>query len=695
MNMKAKEIDWTKYPQDRKDLYDYCRSLGYDERTAAVLALYIFGRTRSDHLRIDQIYEQLTGEAADVPNGNNMNGYRGSYAGMPTGHGSSGNPLSSVRTGYRAAERMQGAKADSMPSYAAEPKKNQSIFDRLFSGGLADGVRSSSRGRKSKDFKASGPGKSASLNLPGKSSAPMPSGPMPSGYRYSDSMPVPPASMPLASAPMPSASMTSGFMPTGFDFPATDEYEQIEEKGLRDVRNHMTSTFRMTTNTASAGIIFNQLRENRRIDRNMVRIEEMLNYFRYKSVVPDTEKFRISCELMPAAQDGTAGQKKLLYINVQGKEEVRQGQNIVLLLDVSGSMSINTDQVQAMVATIISKLKAGDKISLVTYSSRDEVILRGFRINDENDRIKAIERFLGVQIYGYTNGSAGIEQAYKIGKEEYIEGGNNQVILITDGDLNFGITDKGGLTELIEEKKKSNLFLSVIGTGLSNYKDDKLEVLSKHGNGVYRVVNNLADVKKCIDTEYASLVNVIAKDVKAQVEFNPEVVESFRLLGFENRELDHEDFVNDKVISEPFGSGGYGVALYELVLRDGSKPVESGFKYVKVVTTGSTDLGTVKVRYKEPLEDTSTEIEYVIRSADDSYTDNIKLAYVVYVCAEKLRGSDKIGEKEILLATKFSDELGAEIREMNKDDYYKLPEILRRSPGELNVGIRSRDRFVW
>ena len=472
--------------------------------------------------------------------------------------------------------------------------------------------------------------------------------------------------------------------------PATDEYEPIEEKGFRNVADQMTSTFRMTTNTASAGILFNQLREDRRIDRSMVRIEEMLAYFRYKSVLPDAGKFRISCELMPVAE-----RRKLLYINVQDKEEVKQGQNIVLLLDVSGSMSSNTVQVQAMVATILSKLKEGDKISLVTYSTRDEVVLNGMEIRSEEDRIRALEEFLGVEIYGYTNGSAGIEKAYEIGRAEFIEGGNNQVILITDGDLNFGITDKGGLAELIEEKKKSDLFLSVIGTGLYNYKDDKLETLCKHGNGVYRVVNNLADVKKSVNAGYASLVNVIAKDVKAQVEFNPEVVESFRLLGYENREIGREDFVNDKVISEPFGSGGYGVALYELVLRDGRGPVESGYRYAKVVTTGSEELGIVKVRYKEPLEDRSTEIEYVISSADDSFTDNLRLAYVVYVCAEKLRGSDKIGDPEKALARKLCDETGAEIRDMNRDDFYKLPEILKRTEGELNVGIRSGNRFKW
>ena len=470
----------------------------------------------------------------------------------------------------------------------------------------------------------------------------------------------------------------------------TDEYDPIEEKDFRSVANSMTSTFRMTTNTASAGVILNQLRNERRIDASMVRIEEMLNYFRYKSEKPESEKFKISYELKSFSDE-----KKLLYINVQGKEEVKSRQNIVILLDVSGSMSSNAKKTQAMVATIISKLNPGDKLSLVTYSSNDEVVFRGKWISSEEDKIKALETFLGLEIYGGTYGSAGIETAYEIGREEYIEDGNNQVILITDGDLNFGITDRGGLEELIEEKKKSNLFLSVIGTGLYNYKDNKLETLSKHGNGVYRTVNNLADVKKCIDDEYASLVNVIAKDVKAQVEFNPEVVESYRLLGFENREISHEDFVNDKVISEPFGSGGYGVALYELVMRADGKPVESGYKYAKVVTTGSTELGTVKVRYKEPLEDSSKEIECVITSAQEDYTDNLRLAYVVYVCAEKLRGSDKITKEDIKKAQEFYDELGEEIREMNEADLYKLPEILKRTARELHVGIGSMSDFDW
>jgi Ca-activated chloride channel family protein len=470
----------------------------------------------------------------------------------------------------------------------------------------------------------------------------------------------------------------------------TDEYQAIEEKDFRNTMREFTSTFRMTTNTASVGILLNQLRRRRAIDKSMVRIEEMLNYFRYKEEKPRDEMFRISTEL----KDRENG-SRLLYIHVQGKEEVREQQNITVLLDVSGSMSGNAEQTQAAVATVISKLKKGDTFSLVTYSNTDQVVLDGVTVTSGKDITCFVEKLLGLEIDGGTYGSAGIEKAYQIGKRNYRPGGNNQIILITDGDLNFGITSQGGLEKLIDEKKRDHLFLSVIGTGLENYKDNKLETLSKHGNGVYRVVNNLNDVKKSIRDEYASLVNVIAKDVKAQVEFNPERVESFRLLGFENRELRHEDFTDDTVISEPFGSGGYGVALYELRLREGAEEQVTENRYTRVVTTGSNELGTVKVRYKEPLEDVSHEIEQVIADTEERWTDNLLLAGVVYVCAEKLRDSKMIDARDEALALADFERLGTEIKVLNLDDLDKLREILRRSKEQLGVLTVTSENDVW
>ncbi|MBR3735466.1 MAG: von Willebrand factor type A domain-containing protein, partial [Lachnospiraceae bacterium] len=392
---------------------------------------------------------------------------------------------------------------------------------------------------------------------------------------------------------------------------ATDSYEKIEEKDAKSPLTAPTSTFRMTTNTASMGVVLNQIREGRHVDISQVRIEELLNFFTYDYKAP--------------------------------KEEQKEKQNIILLLDVSGSMGSQRVVTQETIATVVSKLKKGDTFSLVTYSDRDETVYSGFEIKGEGDKEDLMGRLLAIVIDGCTYGSAGIETAYKIGAENYKEDGNNQVILITDGDLNFGITKNDGLEKLIEEKKKSNLFLSVIGTGLYNYKDDKLEVLSKHGNGTYCVVNQLSDVEESVNRRYISLTNIIAKDVKAQVEFNPAHVKSYRLLGYENRALSHEDFKNDKVISEPYGSGGQGVALYEIVRGNAAEAEE--LKYQKPQLTGSEELCTVKVRYKEPLGEKSIEISKVV-GQECNGGENAKLARFLYCIGEKLRKSDKLSAED-------------------------------------------------
>ena len=235
----------------------------------------------------------------------------------------------------------------------------------------------------------------------------------------------------------------------------------------------------------------------------------------------------------------------------------------------------------------------------------------------------------------------------------------------------------------------------MIGTGLTNYKDNKLETLSKHGNGIYCVINNISDVKKSIRDAYASLVNIVAKDVKAQVEFNPEIVKTYRLLGFENREISREDFANDTVISEPFGSGGYGIALYDLEMRAEPETVSGVSRYSTMQTTGSSELGVVHIRYKEPLEEVSHEIECVIPSADEHYSDNLVLAQIIYVCAEKLRDSEKIDAQEEALALAAIDTLGTGIKLLNYDDIGKLREILKRSKEQLHVSSPSEDEFIW
>ena len=444
----------------------------------------------------------------------------------------------------------------------------------------------------------------------------------------------------ICEAKMPAAFAGSGFPADINMFQeaiATDQYETIEEKGAQDPVSAPTSTFRMTTSTASVGIILNQIRADREIDRSQVRTEELLNYFRYQEKPPKKRKFRISTEQMKKDDE-----KELLYVHVGAKEAVKEGQNIVLLLDVSGSMSSQRDVTQLAIATIVSKLNIGDRLSLITYSDRDETVIKAHKVKDESDKEQIMGKILTIVISGCTYGSAGIETAYRIGEKHYDADKNNQVILITDGDLNFGITEKDGLINLIEEKKRSDLFLSVIGTGLYNYKDDKLEALAKHGNGTYCVVNNLADVKESINRRYISLTNIVAKDVKAQMEFNPRYVKSYRLLGYENRALNHADFKDDTVISEPYGSGGYGVALYELTLGNAGT---GDLKYQKPELTDLDEICTVKVRYKEPLSDAGEELEQVVK-AEDTVSENLKLSWLLYCIGEKLRHSDKLDDSD-------------------------------------------------
>ena len=612
--------------REREQFYDYYTGLGYDHRTAACLALFTYGRFRFRDFSMEALYDTLLRGEEYLPEEVKEARRRAEEAERR------------ITTGRKNSRTAKGGLLQSAGSVLAKA----AVAPKRDAGVTAD-----------------------------------------EALLFTDKLcEVAAVEEPLCMG-LPPVDLAGAL---GF---ATDEYERIEEKDARSSTAEPMSTFRMTTNTASAGIVLNQLRSGRRIDRSMVRIEEMLNYFRYDSELPEKDMFSISCEMMDAKED-----KKYLYINVQGREEVKDRQNIIVLLDVSGSMGGNTEQTQAVIATVISKLGNGDRFSLVTYSSTDIVEMEAFAIDGPEDRIRALEKLLSIEITGCTYGSKGIESAYRIGKKNYIEGGNNQVILITDGDLNFGITDKGGLEELIERRKKDRLFLSVIGTGLWNYKDDKLETLSKHGNGVYRTVNSLTDVDKSVNEEYSSLVNIIAKDVKAQVEFNPEIVESYRLLGFENRTIAREDFANDKVISEPFGSGGYGVALYELKMKTGNEPADSGLKYSRLVTTDSKEPGTVRVRYKEPLDDVSHELEKVIETADASFTDNLRLAFIVYVCAEKLRGSDKIGKEDIDLAKQLYKELGEAVRERNSADLYKLAGILEKSEAELGIGI-PEEPFPW
>lgn len=421
----------------------------------------------------------------------------------------------------------------------------------------------------------------------------------------------------------------------------TDSYETIEEKEKRDTAVSPTATFRPTFNTAAAGILLSNIRRGSHINKSMVRTEELLNYLSYDLKKPEGNKFEITKEIKKD------GDHTYLFLGVQSQKVIPARQNICLLLDVSGSMYSNADQIILVSATLLAKMNPGDVFSLVTYADRDHVIIDGLKLNDDKNFNEIAQMLAGIEIDGCTYGSAGIEKAYEIVEANQISDGVNRVIIMTDGDLNFGIHDKDGLKGLIEKKRESGAYFSAIGTGIWNLQDDKLEALAKNGNGNYFVVNDIPDIRKSIRDNYESLVYPIAKNVKAQMEFNPAKVRSWKLAGYENRMLNHEDFRNDKVIAEPFGSGSYFTALFELTMNE-SLETGSDLKYQRTQLIPSDELGTLTIRYEDVNDSVVKELEFAVEEPLPA-TKNIEKAITCVQLADRLRSArvDELTRKKV------------------------------------------------
>lgn len=393
----------------------------------------------------------------------------------------------------------------------------------------------------------------------------------------------------------------------------TEEYNHIEENGFRSVSVSPLSTFAADVDTASYANLRRMLLEGAEVPADAVRIEEMINYFHYDYPEPeDGEPFSVSTELTPCPwnEDNT-----LLRIGLQAPQpdwEAMPPSNLVFLIDVSGSMNQanKLPLVKQAFLLLTEHLKAEDTISIVTYASRDEVVLSGV----SGDEPAAIQTTIeNLTAGGSTAGARGIQTAYALAEEYFIPGGNNRVILATDGDLNVGVTSEGELTRLIEEKKEGGVFLSVMGFGDGNLKDNKLEALVDHGNGNYSYIDSVLEAKKVLVEEMGGTLFTVAKDVKLQVEFNPQHVKSYRLIGYENRLMDAEDFADDTKDGGEIGAGHRVTVLYEL----SSAEVEGvDLKYQQATSVPSPEWLTLSIRYKAPDGDTSTLLQYPV-DADD------------------------------------------------------------------------------
>lgn len=413
-----------------------------------------------------------------------------------------------------------------------------------------------------------------------------------------------------------------GHYPTYFN---TEEYVTNEENIFKNTITSPLSTFSIDVDTASYSNMRRFLLTNNRLpDKGAIRTEELINYFDYDYPLPtDGTPFSVITEIADCPWNS---ENSLAMIAVQGDEltkEERKPSNIVFLIDISGSMysSNKLPLVQSSMNLLLETLDERDTISLVTYASGTRVVLDSVKASEKDTIMKTIN---SLRAGGGTAGSNGIKLAYDIAQKNRIDG-NNRIILCTDGDFNIGPSSTSELEDLIIQKRENGIFLSVLGFGMGNYKDNRMETLADKGNGNYAYIDNLREAKKVLVDEMTKTLYTIAKDVKIQVEFNPAIVKEYRLVGYENRMLNSEDFDNDKKDAGELGAGSTVTVFYEIISSDGV--LESDLRYQDSEIKESDELMCVKLRYKEPDGIESKLIEKPVKNTiSNDPSDNFRFA---------------------------------------------------------------------
>ena len=437
----------------------------------------------------------------------------------------------------------------------------------------------------------------------------------------------------------------------------TEAYGRIVDNGFLPVASSPLSTFSIDVDTASYSNVRRFLTQNALPPKDAVRIEEMVNYFPYSYAPPkagDANPFAAHIEVAGCPWNG---QNRLVRIGLKGREidaQKRPPTNLVFLVDVSGSMAPDNKLplVKRGLRMLVERLGENDRVAIVVYAGSSGTVLHSTTGDQKGTIVGAIEA-LGAG--GSTNGAGGIEAAYDAAVRNFIPKGVNRVILCTDGDFNVGITDIESLTRLIEAKAKTGVFLSVLGFGMGNLKDATMEKLADKGNGNYAYVDTLQEARKVLVEQMSGTLVTIAKDVKVQVEFNPAAVSSYRLIGYENRVLAKEDFNDDTKDAGEIGAGHTVTALYEVVpavTAAGGSPRVDPLKYQRqpapepAPATGSAEMLTVKLRYKEPDGQTSKLLEFPLTDAGAAFanaSEDFKFASAVAAFGMVLRESPHQG----------------------------------------------------
>ena len=433
-----------------------------------------------------------------------------------------------------------------------------------------------------------------------------------------------------------------------------EAYDRIEENPFLRVSNNPLSTFSIDVDAASYSNVRRFINEGKLPPKDAVRIEELINYFPYEYPQPEGDRpFSVSTEISQAPWNPD---HRLVHIGLQGKKistENLPPSNLVFLLDASGSMEEpnKLPLLKSAFRLLVNELRPNDKVSIVVYAGAAGVVLPPTPGNQKDKIFDAIEK---LQAGGSTAGGEGIQLAYKLAKENFIQSGNNRIILATDGDFNVGLSSDSELVRLIEQKREEGVFLTVLGVGMGNLQDSKMEKLANKGNGNYAYLDNMLEAKKVLVKEIGGTLLTIAKDVKIQVEFNPTKVQAYRLIGYENRMLRNEDFKDDKKDAGELGAGHSVTALYEIIPVGVKSDVKvsdvDSLKYQKTVqqaASESDELMQVKLRYKAPNQNTSQLLTSPVvdrgMKLEDAST-NFKFSAAVAEFGMVLRGSQYKGK---------------------------------------------------
>ena len=395
----------------------------------------------------------------------------------------------------------------------------------------------------------------------------------------------------------------------------TEEYRSIVENPMVDVLSTPLSTFSVDVDTASYSNVRRLIRSGQLPDRGAIRLEELVNYFPYDLPQASSEHpFAVATEVAPCPWQ--AGHQ-LLRVSLAAKPvslENKKRNNLVFLLDVSGSMEApdKLPLVKSAMKLLVNQLDVEDKISLVVYAGASGLVLDGQQVSEANAIVDALDR---LKAGGSTNGGSGIELAYTTAEKHFSAEGNNRVILCTDGDFNVGVSSESALVDLISKKAKSGVFLTVLGFGKGNIKDSKMEQLADKGNGSYAYIDSMLEARKVLVEQIGGTLETIAKDVKIQLDFNPQFIESYRLLGYENRLLNAQDFRDDAKDAGEIGAGHQVTAFYEVRpkgLAVSTTAIEAKkSEFVKSESAGVSDtLLTVNLRYKAPQAEESREFQH-------------------------------------------------------------------------------------